>query len=98
MQLQAVGGAAKAVGENNVGTGLNKALVQGLDAVRVIDVPKLGGIAGHQAHVKQVTACGAICQQPGAGGQQAGKPVIGGFGHVRNRHGNSVGDRANGPA
>ena len=45
------------------------------DAVDVIDVPQLRRIAGEQAHVEQIRARGAIGEQVGALGEQAGETM-----------------------
>ena len=75
MQLQAITGAAKAVGENDVSAGLDKALVQRGDALWVVNIPELRGVTRQQADIKQIAASGAIGQQPRARGQQVQKAV-----------------------
>ena len=71
MQFQSVAVTAEAVGEDDVGAGLDKAAVIGRDTVGVLDVPGFGGIAGLQAHRKEVGAGGTVGRKPRATGEQA---------------------------
>jgi hypothetical protein len=48
MKFQAVRGSAKAVGQDDVGTGGDKAPVKIHDLLRLLQIPQLGCIAGLQ--------------------------------------------------
>ena len=75
VQLEPVARAAEAVGQDDVGAGIDKAAVQVADTIRVFEVPQLGRIAGNEADIEQIAAGGAVSQQPGAAGQQAGEAI-----------------------
>ena len=45
------------------------------NTVRMLGVPQLGRVTGHQAHIKQVAAGCTICQEPRARSQEMREPV-----------------------
>ena len=75
MQLQPVARPAEGIGEDDVGPGIDKALMQPLDAVDMVEVPKLRRVAGLQAHLKQIGAGGAVRHQEGLFRQQPQESV-----------------------
>ena len=70
VQLQAIGAAPEAVGEDDVRSRLDHAAVKRLDALGMLEVPELGRIAAHEAHGEEVGAGGAVREKEGALGQK----------------------------
>ena len=62
---------AEAVGQDNVRPSVDKGLMQRLNPIGVLGVPKLGTVSGSQSHRKQIGAGGAVRQQRPAFGQQS---------------------------
>ena len=75
MQRQPVPVPPEAVGEDDVRAGRDEVPVQALDPIRVLDVPRLRGVARAQAHVDEVGARRTVGEQPGSGGEQAFEDV-----------------------
>ena len=88
VKLQTVARAAKAVGQDYVGTGRHHATVQIDQAFGVVDVPQLWRIAGLQAQREQIGAHGAIGDQIGLFGKKCLKAITrrGGIERRERRH------------
>jgi hypothetical protein len=65
--------AAKTIGENDIGTGINEALMQGFDPLRLLNVPDLGCLAGDKAHFEKIRARRAISDKGFTGCKKAGE-------------------------
>jgi hypothetical protein len=70
VQLEAVRVAPEGVGEDEVGAGVDEALVQALHPLGVIDRPELGRLTRGEALHEVVGARGAVGEQWAAGGQE----------------------------
>src|SRR5262249_1086271 len=64
---------AERVGENDVGAGIDEALMQGADAVGMRFVPPLRGIARGEAHVEEIGAGGAVGEEDGTRSKEVGE-------------------------
>ena len=71
VQGEAAPVAAKTVGQDDVGAGLDEGLMQRPDAVGVIRVPQFRALAGGEAHGEEVGAGRAVGQQGPALGQES---------------------------
>ena len=61
---------AERIGQDDIGAGIDEALVQRADAVGMGLVPQLRRVAGGEAHVEEVGAGGAVGEQRRAGGEE----------------------------
>jgi hypothetical protein len=86
VQLEPVAGAAEGVGQDDVRAGFQKAAVQLEDALRVVDVPQLGRVAGLEPHGEVVGPRRAVGEQPGACFEQACQTVGHGGLRLQGRH------------
>jgi hypothetical protein len=75
VQRHPVAVAAEGVGQDDVGPGLGHAAVKRRDPVRMIDIPQLRRIAGHQPCLEQVGARGAVGHEIFPLGQQGVQKV-----------------------
>ena len=76
MQLQAVGGAAEGVGQDQVAAGRDEGLVVRPDLVRLLLVPQVRRLAGGEPAREEAGAGGTVRQQPGPLGQQGEEEVV----------------------
>jgi hypothetical protein len=70
VQHQAPAVSPETVGQNDVGTGVDKSPMQALDPVGMLGVPEFRRIAGGQAHGEKVGAGRPVRQQRPAFGQK----------------------------
>ncbi len=68
---------AEGVREDDVGSGVHVGLVDGADAVRVLQVPDLRWVAGHEAGGEQLGSHGAICDEEPVGVKEFRQTVHG---------------------
>ena len=70
VQLQPVARAAERVGQEQVRAGIDEGLMQRLDPIRMVEIPHLRRVAGHQPSREQIGAGGPIRHQEGAAVQE----------------------------
>ena len=73
VQLHAVAVGAKAVGQDDVGAGLDEGPEEGVDRLRVVEVPKLRGIAGREPGGEEIGAGCAVGKEDALLGKKFGK-------------------------
>jgi len=73
VQFQTLGAATEAVGEDDVGAGVDELLVQADHTLGVLEIPEFGWMPGGEPDGEIVGTGGAIGQQHIAGGEQLGE-------------------------
>ena len=73
MQHEATGVATESIRQNDVCAGVDEALMQGLNPLRVFDVPSFRCIPCGQSHSEQVRAGGAVSEEGLASSKQCGE-------------------------
>ena len=73
VELEAMAVSTKGVGENDIGTRCNEFPVKLAHPFRMLEIPHLRRIAGHQAHLKVIGAGRTVCQEPGTGIERFGE-------------------------